>query len=119
MSKFVCVWLAILVLLTPAPVLAQDPTPDDPGIRRPDGPNVYRGLPPEGLQPIEYDESSDIGLEQPIGFDELWFMGRIGLTVYQLIEANDAWPIIITFVLVLLAVAALIKLISDMKYKEF
>jgi hypothetical protein len=109
--------IACLLLLISQPVYAQD-SPEDEGIRRMSGPEVFMGLPAEGLQPIEYDKSNHLGIEQPIKFDDLWKMGRIGLTVYQLVEQNDAWPFIVWFVIILAAASAVIALINNKKYEQ-
>ncbi len=111
--------IGTLILLLSQPVYAQDDSPEDQGIRRMTGPEVFMGLPAEGLQPIEYDKSNHLGIEQPIKFDDLWKMGRIGLTVYQLIEQNDAWPFIVVFVLILAAASAIIGIISNKNYEQF
>ena len=88
------------------------------GILRTDGPAVYQGLPAEGLQPLEYDtdyQSMDFGL----GVDELWFMGRVGLTLYDVISHNDAWPFLIVFIVISFAAGIVIKIIVDIRTERY
>ena len=84
-------------------------------VRQPNAPLVFQGIPAEGLLPWDWENMSNewgnplAGLG--MNFDFLWKIARIALAFYNMVGGDSAWPIILSFLVVILGVSVLYKIL--------